>query len=401
MKKICFIVQRYGLEVNGGAELHCRQLAEHLVGQFDVTVLTTKAIDYISWANEYEKDEESINSVKVKRFAVPFPRDMKVFNKINDEFFLGKITSPKQEREWIDKQGPYLPDLIKYLKYNHDIYDVFIFFTYLYYPTVIGINEVADKAIVIPTAHDEPFLKMEIFRNVFVKPKALFYNTTEERKLITEKFSNAHIKSDIGGVGVEIPNDINPKRFMDKYHLDNYIIYVGRIDEGKKCDVLFKYFSLYKKRNINDVKLVLMGKNVIKIPKHKDIYSLGFVNDQDKFDGMSGAELLILPSEFESLSMVVLESLSLNVPVIVNGDCEVLKGHCLKSNAGLYYKNYFEFESCINYILEHKAERAQMGSNGIRYVKNNYQWPVIVKKLSVLIDYVCEKSEEPNSEGAN
>lgn len=388
MKKICFIVQRYGLEVNGGAELHCRQLAEHMAEYFDVTVLTTKAIDYISWANEYKEDEEIIHSVKVKRFSVPFPRDKKTFDAINDEFFAGKIEGTSREREWIDKQGPYLPDLIQYLHNHHDIYDAFIFFTYLYYPTVIGINEVADKAIVIPTAHDEPFLRMNIFRNVFTKPKALFYNTTEEQELINRKFLNDNIKSDIGGVGVEIPDDINSVRFKEKYHLDNYIIYVGRIDEGKKCDVLFKYFTLYKQRNINNVKLVLMGKNVIRVPRHKDIVNLGFVSDQDKFDGMAGAKLLILPSEFESLSMVVLESLSLMVPVVVNGECEVLKGHCIKSNAGLYYRNYWEFEGAVNYILEHPEERKTMGRNGEIYVEENYQWPVIVRKLSALIEYV-------------
>lgn len=389
MKKICFIVQRYGLEVNGGAELECRQFAEHLVERYDVSVLTSKAIDYITWENEYIADEEVINSVFVKRFPVLYPRNINAFNAINADFLAGKIATLEQERDWIDKQGPYMPELIQYLRNHHDNYDVFIFSTYLYYPTVIGINEVADKAIVIPNAHDEPFLRMKIFRNVFTKPRALFYNTVEERELINKKFFNTDVKSDIGGVGVEIPDDVNPHRFKEKYHLERYIIYVGRIDAGKKCDVLFNYFSYYKKRNENEIKLVLMGKNVIPVPKHKDICNLGFVSDQDKFDGIAGAELLILPSEFESLSMVVLEALALKVPVVVNGVCEVLKGHCVKSNAGLYYKNYFEFEGCINYILEHKREREVMGENGKLYVNKNYQWDVIMDKLSNLIDFVC------------
>lgn len=57
-KKICCVVQRYGMEVNGGAELHCRQISERLTPFYDVEVLTTKAIDYMSWKDEYSEDEE-------------------------------------------------------------------------------------------------------------------------------------------------------------------------------------------------------------------------------------------------------------------------------------------------------------------------------------------------------
>lgn len=48
-KKIAFVVQRYGLDVNGGAEYHCRLIAERMTKYFDVEVLTTCAIDYMTW----------------------------------------------------------------------------------------------------------------------------------------------------------------------------------------------------------------------------------------------------------------------------------------------------------------------------------------------------------------
>lgn len=390
MKKIAFIVQRYGFEVNGGAELHCRQLAEHLPkNQYDVTVLTNKAIDYMTWKDEYKADEEELNGIHVKRFSVKKPRNLKEFNKINDEFFSGKIAHTEREQEWLEKQGPLMPSLLQYLSDHKDDYDVFIFFTYLYYPTVMGINIVGDKAIVIPTAHDEPFLQMDMYRNVFLKPAGIFYNTIEEKELIEKKYGNSYIPNDIGGVGVEIPDNIDSDRFREKHNLRKYIIYVGRIDEGKNCHILFKYMDEYMKRNPDsDIKLVLMGKNVIPVPERNYIVNLGFVSDKDKFDGMAGAEFLVLPSEFESLSMVVLESLSLGVPVLVNGKCEVLKGHCRKGNAGLYYEGYWEFEGCMNYLLKHNTERVLMGENGKQYVKENYQWDVIIKKLIRLIDRV-------------
>ena len=79
-KKLCLIVQRYGLEVNGGAELQCRQFAERLVECYQkVDVLTTKAVDYMTWENKYKSDEEWINGVHVFRF--PASASFLIFSK--------------------------------------------------------------------------------------------------------------------------------------------------------------------------------------------------------------------------------------------------------------------------------------------------------------------------------
>lgn len=389
MKRLCFITQRYGLEVNGGAELLCRQFAELLAKDYDVTVLTTKAIDYMTWKDEYPEEKETLNSVHVIRFSVESPRDQNEFNAINSAFLSGQFTNENQELEWVKKQGPYVPKLLQYLKKNHNSYDVFLFMTYLYYPTVLGVREVFEHAIVIPTVHDEPFLRMNIYKDVFLKPKAILYNTEEEKELAESKFHNGFIKNDIGGAGVTIPVNTNKDLFQNKFKVSDYILYVGRIDEGKNCHKLFRFFKEFKKRNACDTKLVLIGKPVIPIPKNPDIISLGFVSDEDKFNGIAGSRLLVLPSEYESLSMVVLETFALQRPVLVNGKCEVLKAHCKKSNAGLYYENYYEFEATLNYMLSHQQICELMGKNGKIYVTEHYQWKSIINKLEGLINYVC------------
>ena len=122
---------------------------------------------------------------------------------------------------------------------------------------------------------------------------------TRKRILVHSIFHNEDVPYEVCGVGVDVPTTVDADRFKKKYNLDNYVIYVGRIDEGKDCPRLFNYFMEYKKRNKNNLKLVLMGKAVCEIPKHPDIISLGFVTDEDKFDGISGAKALILPSKFE------------------------------------------------------------------------------------------------------
>lgn len=68
MDKIAIVVARYGVNINGGAEMHARMLAEHLNGKYKVSVITTCAKDNSTWKNHYKAGEEVINDIKVMRF---------------------------------------------------------------------------------------------------------------------------------------------------------------------------------------------------------------------------------------------------------------------------------------------------------------------------------------------
>lgn len=390
MKRIALVNQRYGLEVNGGSEYYTRLIAEKLKEYYDVHVITTKAVDYITWKDYYKNDYEEINGIKVHRFSVDCCRNSKRFGKVNADILTKSVRTEEDEQKWIDEQGPLSTQLVSYIKDHKDDYDVFIFVTYLYYTTTMGLPCVADKSILIPTAHDEPYIYFNRFKRIFTMPKAIVYLTDEEKRLVQHLFHNENIINETMGVGIDVPEDVDANMFKKKHNLSDYIIYVGRIDEAKGCKWLFQYFEEYKKRNKQDVKLVLMGKNVIDIPSNPDILNLGFVSEEEKYNGIAGAKALILPSKFESLSISALESLSLGVPVIMNGLCEVLKGHCVKSNAGLYYRNYFEFEGCLNYILTHESDRKAMQQNGREYVDKYYRWEVIIEKFNHVIDDVIK-----------
>ena len=387
-KKVGIIIQRYGKEVNGGAETLCRDLAERMTDRYEVEVLTTKAIDYMTWKDEYKADEEEINGVKVRRFSVDRTRHRKAFNVINKIFMEGLL--PRfMENRWLIAQGPVSKKLISYIEDHKDEYHAFVFMTYLYYPTVKGIQIAPEKSVVLPLAHDEPFLRMKIFDPVFMMPKAFLFETEEERDLVYRKYDSRHIRYKLGGAGVDVPSKVSGDDFKKKYGLSDYIIYAGRIDGGKNCPELFDFFLRYKKTHDNDLKLVLIGKAVIDIPDSPDIVSLGFVSEQDKFDGMAGAKLLVLPSKFESLSIVVLEALSLGRPVLVNGECEVLKGHCDKSGGGLYYTDYSGFEEGLSRLLEDSSLRDEMGAKGQKYVSERFNWKVICDNLSDMIEYAA------------
>ena len=394
MKKIAIINQRYGLEVNGGSELYSRQIAEKLIAKYDVEVLTSCAVEYVKWSNYYKEGVEQINGVTVRRFKTLHEREPKVFSALDSMMLSNPHIEEEISEQWIEHMGPYCPELVEYVDKHQDEYEAIIVVTYLYYTAVKSIVRIKNKAIFIPTAHQEPFIHFDMYKKVFGAADAYVFLTDEEKDLVHSIFHNEDVPYEVMGVGVEVPEVVDSERFKKKYNLDNYLIYVGRIDEGKDCPRLFKYFLEYKRRVKSDLKLVLMGKAVCDIPKSPDIISLGFVSEEDKFDGIKGAKALILPSKFESLSISVLEAMTLSVPVIVNGICDVLKGHCVKSNGGLYYKNYFEFEGCINYMMEHPEEYAIMCKNARKYVEDYFQWDDIMKKFDSIIERVGKASDD-------
>jgi len=384
--RVAFVVQRYGEEVNGGAELHCRQVAERLSKYFEVDVITTCAIDYISWKDEYPPGQEVLNGVTINRFAVDTPRNSEKFNRFSERIF-GTPHTRDDEIRWMKLQGPYSTKLLDFIVDNMDNFDNFIFFTYLYCTTYFGLPLVKDKAILVPTAHDEPPIYLDIFNELFQMPEYIVYNTEWEKNFVQSKFKNKHIPNDVVGVGIDSIQSLHPHDFIEKYNVDGrFILYVGRIDESKGCKVLFNYFLRYKKSHKNELKLVLIGKPVMNIPKTKDIISLGFISDKDKHDAISASEILINSSPFESLSMVLLEAWSLNKPTLINGNCGVLKDHCILSNGGLYYSNYAEFEACLDLMLENSELCARMGENGRQYVEENYGWDVVESKYMRLLD---------------
>ena len=386
--KILFVVQRYGLEVNGGSEAYCRQIAEKLSSIYDVSVLTTCAEDYVTWENKYQEGIEKINDITVIRKKVVEPRTQKKFSKATDIINFDK-ENLLSGIEWQKAQGPYSLELLNYLSNHKEEYDVIIYMTYLYFTTYFGIQIAPEKSILIPTAHDEPPIYFGIFNSIFHLPRCILYLTNSEKNFVTKKFHNNYVNSDIVGVGIDIEKDIENINLKDRFHIeDEYLIYLGRIDESKGCKNMTDYFLEYKAKYNNNLKLVLAGKTAMNIPVNNDILNLGFVSEIEKINLLKNSKALILPSEFESLSLSTLEAMYFGIPVLVNGKCDVLKDHAILSKAGLYYMNKLEFIESLAYIDENPEMIKKMGENGVLYVEKNYRWDVVIEKYKNAIEKV-------------
>jgi glycosyltransferase involved in cell wall biosynthesis len=408
--KIAFIVQRYGAEILGGSEYHCRLIAERLAPKHQVEVLTTCAADYISWKNEYPEGADRIRGVTVRRFANARTRDIHAFNRYSEWIFTNKH-SREDEGEWLRQQGPWCPALVDYLDRNHQQYDILIFFTYLYAPTVLGARIAPHKSILVPTAHDEPAIHLDIYKELFSLPAGLAYNTEVERRFLTTHFSIRAIEEQTIGCGVELPpahgahqapdagpaaraeeeaEDESPSfrphlarrgtMFRRRHRLHGpFVLYGGRIDPGKGCEELIEYFSTFVQDG-GDASLVLMGVKLMPLPEEPFIRFAGRLSDQERLQALEAATVVVVPSPYESLSLLALESFAVGTPVLANARSEVLVDHCHKSNAGLYYADRDEFTECLRLLLADAHLREHMGANGRRYVQKNYGWDIILAK---------------------
>jgi glycosyltransferase involved in cell wall biosynthesis len=417
--KIAFIVQRYGTEILGGSEYSCRLIAERLAPKHQVEVLTTCAQDYITWKNEYPEGSDRVRGVTVRRFANARVRDIHAFNRYSEWIFNNAHTR-EDELEWLRQQGPWCPALLEYLERNQQQYDVLIFFTYLYAPTVLGAKIAPQKSILVPTAHDEPAIRLEIYKELFSLPAGLAYNTDVERRFVTTHFSIRAIEEDTIGCGVDLPNaqeyprehtsprhadpedqaaedeeagaadDASPtfrphlaqrgSMFRRRHRLHGPIVlYGGRIDPGKGCEELIEYFSTYVQEG-GDASLVLMGVKLMPLPEEPFIRFACDLPDQERVQALEAATVVVVPSPYESLSLLALESFAVGTPVLANARSEVLVEHCRKSNAGLYYADRDEFTEALRLLVGDQRLRARLGRHGRDYIRTNYRWDVILAK---------------------
>jgi glycosyltransferase involved in cell wall biosynthesis len=379
-------VQRYGADINGGAELHARYIAERLSRHAEVEVLTTCAHDYVTWRDEYPVGVEHVNGVPVRRFRVDHERDVNLFAR-RSEYVFGQKHSYLDELRWLDAEGPKSSALLAHLRSQESTYDYVMFFSYRYYHAYHGVNAVPSRAILVPTAERDEVIGLAISPRIFRNVRGLMYNSPEEKRLIQTVSNNHRVPGVVVGIGSEIADHPRADRFRQKHGISGrFALYVGRIDRNKGCNELFSFFLNGLSALPPGLRLVLIGKEILPIPAHPRIHHLGFVDDEDKFDALAAADLLIMPSYYESLSMVALEAWAVGKPVLANGKCEVLRGQCIRSNAGLYYETQAEFIETLRAIIESRRLNAAFGANGRRFFQQHYAWPVIEQKYLDMFD---------------
>jgi len=328
--KLAFVVQRYGAAIAGGSEGHCRQFAERLASQHDITVLTSCASDYVTWENTYPPGSTIENGVRVIRFPVAHPRRLKTFADLSDEVFDGGAPR-ERETDWFRENGPETPALLDHLRAHGTEYDRVLFWTFRYYPSFFGLPLVADRAILLPTAEEDAAIKLRVLADFFEQAAGYLFLTPEEETLVSSRAGRALTPSATIGIGL----DPEPSSAVSRSPIDTlgitspYLLYLGRVDRNKGCDTLLEYFAAYEGPQAT---LVLAGPAKMQIPAHQRIRALGYVTDEVRRALLTHATALVVPSPYESLSIVLLEAWNHARPALVNGRCKVLAGQSARIN---------------------------------------------------------------------
>jgi glycosyltransferase involved in cell wall biosynthesis len=377
--RLGFVVQRYGPEIDGGAEYECRRVAEALAPYHDIEVLSTCARDYLTWSNAYRPGLTTENGVRVRRFPVDRSRRVRAFGRYADWLYAHPHTF-FDEAEWVRRQGPLALSLVEWIREHADDHDGFLFFTYLYLPTLLGLPLVAHKAVLVPTAHDERPIALDLFRSLFRLPRALVFQVEEERAFVEGRFHTAHIPSAVIGAGVDPVADAQPDRFRRQAGLAGpYLLYVGRVDVEKGCRELIDAFLAWRARSAEPLTLVLMGTPAMRLPRHPALLPLGFRPDAEKWDALTGAMALVMPSPHESFSFVLLEAWAQGTPVLATARSAVLRGHLARSGGGLLYETPADFAGRVDTLVTDEALRKGWGERGRAYVDARYRWPAITR----------------------
>ncbi len=388
-RSIAFVCPRFseGATV-GGAETLLKQLAMRLSSAgHKVTFITTCASDHQTWKNNLKPGEREIDGMTVVRFPVDEDRNIGLFLETQNRICHGCNVTENEELTWL-KNNVNSAQLCEYLENNADSFDRIIMGPYLfgliYYAAAIR----PDKTLLVPCLHDEPFAYLKSFNKMFQSVRGILFNSEPEQELAINLYDIDINKTATVGMGMK-SFDVDSTAFSRKHRLQHpYILYSGRREGLKGTPMLLDYINAFRKRTGNIIKLVLTGSGQFAPPPELVPYiiDLGFVSEKEKHEAMAGALAFCHPSANESFGIVILEAWLAGTPCLVNAKSEVLKFHCSRSNGGLWFRNYPEFEEELLLLMDNEDARKQMGKNGKDYVINKYAWGSVEKRLLMALD---------------
>ena len=326
--------------------------------------------------------------------------------------------------EWLKQQGPWCPALIEHLRRHHQQYDVLIFFTYLYAPTVLGLEIAPARSVLVSTAHDEPAIRLEIFKEVFGRPAALCYLTESERRFVQRAVRGAAVarRSHRGRrrppakpaatracrwrptrtrrPPTDDPADADRDDrwmracraafrrtcsargavFRRRHRLYGPLaLYGGRIDPGKGCEELIEYFSNYVKEG-GDATLALMGVKLMLLPEEPFIRFAGTTLGPRAPPGARSRD-------GGRLSLAVREPVAPGPGGAFGRHADSGQRAQRRARRTLHpqqrrplLRDREEFAECLKVLIGDARLRSALGRNGRDYVRRNYRWDVVLAK---------------------
>ena len=384
VKRVAFVCPRFseGPTV-GGAETLLKTLASRIASSGrDITFLTTCARNHFTWANELPVGSRRIENMEVIFFPVDEGRDVSAFLRAQEIISRSASVTAEDEDVWL-RHNVNSTALCDHLRLHGAEYDRIVMGPYLFGLIYAAAMIQPAKTVMVPCLHDEPFAYLKSFQDMFRAIRGFMFNTIPERDLACRLYDLSSRNLSVVGMGLT-SFDTNHTAFTEQRGLrEPYVMYSGRREPLKGTPLLIDYMTTFRGRTGRDVKLVLTGTGSLDIPAElaPHVIDLGFVSEKEKHEAMAGAVVFCHPSVNESLGIVILEAWLARTPALVHGKSDVLRYQCKKSNGGLWFHTYPEFEEALLLLLDHDETRRALGNAGREYVLGEYSWEVIEPKL--------------------
>lgn len=381
---LIFVCPRFALSATvGGAETLLKAQAQRSQSMgFKVTFLTTCARDHFTWRNELKSGARNIGGLNVHFFRVDEDRNIEAFLRIQDSISRKGNYSLEDEKTWL-ANSLNSRELCNYLREISGKSDWIIIGPYLFGLTYFASQIRPQKTLLVPCLHDEGFAYTRSLRKMFRSVAGIMFNSEPEMDFGRRLYNLNAGRCAVVGMGMN-PFETSPRAFAEKHNFHSpYIIYSGRREAGKGIPLLLDYFALFRQRQKIDLKIVFTGSGPVEASAElvPHILDLGFVPEEDKREAFAGAIAFCHPSLNESFGIVLLESWLARTPALVHERCAVNRYHCRKSNGGLWFAAYPEFEEALLLMIRNKKARFLMGAEGRNYVLREYNWETIENKF--------------------
>jgi glycosyltransferase involved in cell wall biosynthesis len=384
--RLAFVTPRYSSGGTvGGAETLLKNLALEASSKgCDVTILTTCASDHFTWKNEIPAGHQKLDGLDVHYFPVNEDRDLSIFIPIQERISRGEELSRDDEMAWMTNNVN-SRELCLHIESHKDQYDAIIMGPYLFGLIWHAAQVCPEKTVLVPCLHDEVFAYLTLIRELFEKTSRFLFNAKPEMDLAKTLYNLDHANCTVVGMGID-DFQSDAQRAIRKFKLETpYLVYSGRQELLKGTPLMMDYLQTFRDRTGRSLRLVMTGSGNVPPPDGlaSAVTNLGFLSDEDKHDVMAGALAFCHPSVNESFSIVLLESWLAQTPVLVNGRSAVMQHQCERSNGGLWFTNYPEFEELMIMMMDKPELCSSLAKNGRDFVLSEYSWNSIWEKFRV------------------
>jgi glycosyltransferase involved in cell wall biosynthesis len=367
----------------GGAETLMKSLAlQAAASGCRVTFLSTCARDHFTWKNELDPGVREVDGLRVMLFPVDEDRDIPAFLRAQKAISTGRGVSQDEQDTWL-QNNVNSSELCRHLEQHGDVYDHIVAGPYLFGLIFAAAQIHPARTFLVPCLHDEPFAYLPAFRRLFENVRGCLFNSEPERDLAQRLYGLTGGGQHVVGMGLE-PFEADPSAFAARRGIAaQYVIYSGRREPMKGTPLLIDYLRTFRERTQRDIKIVLTGSGQVDLPSElaPHVLDAGFLPEEEKREAMAGALAFCHPSVNESFGIVLMESWLARTPALVHAKSEVLRFQCRRSNGGLWFRSYPDFEEELVLLQDNPELRDRLGAAGRDYVTREYAWPVIRKKL--------------------